>query len=284
MTTLAEVARELEGRALPARVGLVGRASESQSRSVVMRVRLVARAGSSRSVGVVVPGRLVLSVPAKGVQSVGGVRGGVSVRVAPGAVRVSLSAGAMRARMAAARCGIRGAAIGGLRQSARVRVRAMAVWPGVGGPRDCGRSAWALESWAELPGPWASVVVPDVGYVGRSLASLDWLRGASVEWQESTGRVLVAGRVVIGDDGLPVLVDSSAVAMSVIVRGAAAIEAAIGVAAGYSGDERERRMNAIRKGQRGTVTKAAKWIGHPSLSVGQSRALQAEFNWRERRL
>lgn len=283
MATLAEVALALAGRALPARVGLVVRAAESPSSSAVIRARLVARACAARSIGVVVPGFLVISVPAKGVGSVGRARG-VSLRVASLAVRLSLSAGAMRARMAAAKCRIRGSAIGGLLKSERVRVRARAVWPSVGGPRDCGRSAWGLESWSDLPGPWASVVVPDVGYVGRSLAALDWLRGASVEWQESTGRVLVAGRVVIGDDGLPVLVDSSAVAMSVIVRGAAAIEAAIGVAAGYSGEERERRMNAIRKGQRGTVTKAAKWIGHASLSAGQSRALQAEFNWRERRL
>lgn len=283
MATLAEVARALAGRALPARVGLVVRAAESPSSSAVIRARLVARACAARSVGVVVPGVLVIGVQAKGIRLVGRARG-VSLRVASLAVRLSLSAGVMRARVAAAKYSIRGAAIGGLLKSERVRVRARAVWPSVGGPRDCGRSAWGLESWSDLPGPWASVVVPDVGYVGRSLAALDWLRGASVEWQESTGRVLVDGRIVIGDNGLPVLVNAFDVAMHVIIRGASAIEAAIGVAAGYSGAERERRMNAIRRGHQGAVAKAAKWVGHASLSSGQSRALQAEFNWRERRL
>ena len=283
MAMLPDVGRALAGRALAGRVRLVVRAVGVPASCSVVGVVVRSRSRAGLVVGAVRSARLVVGVRVDGVRAVGVVRRS-SVRVGARVGRVLLAGRALSCRMAPAGGAIRGASVGVVRAGLRVRVRARAIWPDVGAPRDCGRSAWALESWADLPGPWASVVVPDVGYVGRSLAALDWLRGAAVEWQEATGRVLVAGRVVIGDDGRPVLVVSSALALGVVVRAAAAIESAIGAAVGLVGSDRGKRMDAVRKGQRGTVAKGARWVGHASLSPGQSRALQAEFNWRERRL
>ena len=283
MAMLPDVGRALAGRALAGRVRLVVRAVGAPASCSVVGVGVRSRSRAGLVVGAVRSARLVVGVRVDGVRAVGLVRRS-SVRVGARVGRVSLAGRAVSCRMAPAGGAMRGASVGVVRAGARVRVRARADWSGVGGPMDCGRSAWALESWADLPGPWASVVVPDVGYVGRSLAALSWLRGESVEWQEPSGRVLVGGKVVIGDDGRPVLVVSSALALGVVVRAAAAIESAIGAAVGLVGSDRGKRMDAVRKGQRGTVAKGARWVGHASLSPGQSRALQAEFNWRERRL
>ena len=249
-------------------------------RASLMRTR--GRGGLS--VSAVSAVRVVLGVLVSAVGSVGSVRRG-DLRIATGAARVALVGRAVPARMGAARAAMRGfVRAGAVRRAVRVRAGPVGAWPEVGNPRDCGRVSWALESWGDLPGPWAAVVVPAVGYVGRSMAVLAMLRGASVEWQGASGRVLVGGQILIGDDGRPVLVGSDALALSVVLKGADALESAIGAAATRSGVDREKRMNAIRKGQRGTVVKGARWVGHASLSPGQSRALQAEFNWRERRL
>lgn len=249
-------------------------------RASLMRAR--GRAGLS--VSAVSAVRVVLGVLVAAVGAVGAVRRG-NLRISTGAARVALVGRAVPARMAAARAAMRGAVLGAsVRRAVRVLAGPIGARSAVGSPRDCGRVSWSLESWADLPGPWASVVVPAVGYVGRSLAVLAMLRGASVEWQEASGRVLVGGQVLIGDDGRPVLVGSDQLAMSVVLKGADALESAIGAATTMIGVYREDRMNAIRRGQRGTVAKAARWVGHASLSAGQSRALQAELAWRERRL
>lgn len=242
------------------------------------------RGGVGLSVSAVSAVRVVLGVLVSAVGAIGAVRRG-DLRISTGAARVALVGRAVPARMAAARAAMRGAVLGAsVRRAVRVLAGPIGARSAVGSPRDCGRVSWSLESWADLPGPWASVVVPAVGYVGRSLAVLAMLRGESVEWHGASGRVLVGGQILIGDDGRPVLVGSDALALSVVLKGSDALESAIGAAATRSGVDRETRMNAIRKGQRGTVVKGARWVGHASLSVGQSRALQAELAWRERRL
>jgi len=236
------------------------------------------------SVSAVSAVRVVLGVLVSAVGSVGAVRRG-DLRISTGAVRVALVGRAVPARMAAARSAMRGAVlVESVRRAVRVLAGPVGARASVGSPRDCGRVSWALESWGDLPGPWASVVVPAVGYVGRSLAVLEVLRGAAVEWQDASGRVLVGGQVLIGDDGRPVLVGSDQIAVSVVMRAADALESAIGAASCEVGTERVKRMNSIRRGQRGAIAKAAKWVGHASISVQQSRALQAELAWRERRL
>ena len=260
--------------------GVLVSAGLAPGRASLMRTR--GRVGLS--VSAVSAVRVVLGVLVSAVGSVGAVRRG-DLRIGTGAARVALVGGAMPARMGAARAAMRGfVRAGAVRRAVRVRAGPVGAWPAVGSPRDCGRVSWALESWGDLPGPWAAVVVPAVGYVGRSMAVLAMLRGESVEWHGASGRVLVGGQILIGDDGRPVLVGSDALALSVVLKGADALESAIGAAVTLAGVDREKRMNAIRKGQRGTVAKAARWVGHASLSVGQSRALQAELAWRERRL
>jgi len=165
-----------------------------------------------------------------------------------------------------------------------VRAAAMVSSVTVGQPSACGRFDRLLEGWSALPAPWEDVAVPAVGYVGRSLAALAVLRGAEVVWSSSDGRVSVGGLVLIADSGQPALAASAAAADAEVVRACKALVVAIGISAGYAGEERRRQQEASRAAHRRIVAKVARWVGDQSLSVGQSRALQAELRFREARL
>lgn len=216
----------------------------------------------------------------------GGSVGRAAVRLAVGVVRAGAACLVRQARLAADVRPIRATAVGGLhlarslrvaRRAARASAVLPAVWP-------CGRFDRALEAWAELPAAWQAMVVPEVGYIGRSLAALQYLRGDAVVWVPASGLVEVGGRVLIGDDGRGFVVGSYEQALAAVVRSCGTLAASIGVSACYVGADRVTRQNAIRRAHREAVKKAAARVGHPSLSRNQSVALQTELRWRESRL
>lgn len=216
----------------------------------------------------------------------GGAVGRAAVRLAVGVVRAGADCLVRRVRLAADVRQIRAAGVGGLHlarslRSARRAALASAVLPAVG---SCGRFDRALEAWAELPAAWQALVVPEVGYIGRSLAALQYLRGDAVVWVPASGLVEVGGRVLIGDDGRGFVVGSYEQALAAVVRSCGTLAASIGVSACYVGSDRVTRQNAIRRAHRESVKKAAARVGHKSLSRNQSVALQAELLWRESRL
>lgn len=166
-------------------------------------------------------------------------------------------------------------------------VRVQAVVNGslaVSGLLACGRFDRLLAGWSELPSPWAVIDIPEVGYVGTSLAALAVLRGAAVSWSSSDGTVRVGGQIVIGDSGAPVLAASDAAAGRLIVRASQALVKAIGISAGLAGGERQKQQEGVRAAHARRAKKAGARVGADDLSPEQSRALQAELKWRESRL
>lgn len=150
--------------------------------------------------------------------------------------------------------------------------------------RAAGRVARLLEIWDTLPAPWAAVVVPQVGFVGRSLAALEYLRGAAVAWDAASGAVSVGGQVVVGDDGGTVRASSVEGAAAVIARQCESLAVVVGVAIAHRGELRQAKADRLRKSARIAVGKAARALARGGIEANRARALRAELLWRESRI
>jgi len=169
-------------------------------------------------------------------------------------------------------------------RSVGVRLRMPGRAVRVSASRAAGRVARLLEVWDTLPAPWAAVVVPQVGFVGRSLAALEYLRGAAVGWDAASGAVSVGGQVVVGDDGGTVRAASVEGAAAVIARQCESLAVVVGVAIAHRGEVRQAKADRLRKSARIAVGKAAKALARGGIEANRARALQAELLWRESRI
>lgn len=148
----------------------------------------------------------------------------------------------------------------------------------------CGRKPFILADWAQLPPAWLEVEVEASGFVGRSLAALDILRGASVARRDGDGAILIGGNAVIADDGRLLTVPSLAEAQEWAAGATESLALLVGYAVGYVGAQRSAKMDASRKATRVVVAKVGDRINGGLLGRGQARALQADLDWRQSRL
>ena len=148
----------------------------------------------------------------------------------------------------------------------------------------CGRKPFLLADWAQLPPAWLEVEVEASGFVGRSLAALDILRGASVARSDDDGAILIGGNAVVGDDGRLLTVPSLAEAQEWAAGSTEALALLVGYAVGYVGAQRSAKLDASRKATRVVVAKVGERINAGLLGRGQARALQADLDWRQMRL
>jgi len=136
--------------------------------------------------------------------------------------------------------------------------------------RASGRVSRLLESWNDLPAPWAAFVVPQVGFVGRSLAALEYLRGAVVGWDAASGAVLVGGQVVIGDDGGTVRVASVDGAAAVVARQCDSLAVVVGVAIAHRGELRQSKADRLRQSARIAVGKASRALARGGIEANRA--------------
>lgn len=148
----------------------------------------------------------------------------------------------------------------------------------------CGRMPFLLAEWASLPPAWSGVYIAMEGFVGRSLAALDILRGASVARRDDDGAIMIGGNAVIADDGRLLVVPSLAEAQEWAAGATESLALLVGYAVGYVGAQRSAKLDASRKTTRVVVAKVGDRINGGSLGRGQARALQADLDWRQRRL
>lgn len=141
-----------------------------------------------------------------------------------------------------------------------------------------------LADWAELPPAWLEVEVDASGFVGRSLAALACLRGASVAWRDDDGAILIGGNALIGDDGRLISVSSLADAQAWAAASTEALALIVGYAVGYVGAQRSAKLESSRKATRNVVVKVGERINGGTMGLGQARALQADLDWRQVRL
>ena len=215
----------------------------------------------------------------------------VSVLARVARVLFKATARAAGARATARRSGLpivpavgRRLAVSTSRRAGGVRVRMPGRALQISASRAAGRVARLLEAWDTLPAPWASVVVPQVGFVGRSLAALEYLRGEALAWDSASGAVSVGGQVVVGDDGGTVRAASVEGAAAVIARQCETLAVVVGVAIAHRGEARQAKADLLRKSARIAVGKAARALARGGIEANRARALQAELLWRESRI
>lgn len=149
---------------------------------------------------------------------------------------------------------------------------ALAPWMSVGGP---GESAG--ESVYALPAQWAGQVLP-AAYLGESLAVLALVRGES--WAFVEGALRVAGRVVLDQYGLPLVIDETRVERWRVSRLDDA-EKMLGMIWMAAGSVRDALLSERRQAVEALVRKRAKSIAGVADAAARA-ALVADMDFLQR--
>lgn len=127
-----------------------------------------------------------------------------------------------------------------------------------------------------MPAAYAAWPLPAGACIAPKLGALAIARGEAWTWDES-GQVVIAGRVLIGASGVPIVATSAAWVDTYITRIVEAVAHDVGMAAVVSGAERDHWLSVQRTANAAGVARLAVALRNPALDSDQRAALAADL-------
>lgn len=133
----------------------------------------------------------------------------------------------------------------------------------------------AGESLRDLPAVWQVIQLP-AGYIGPNVAALALARGEA--WERVGNRVLIAGRVLVGESGADVYCSDDAAARRLVALRYAEASVWLGMLAMQAGPLRDELISKRRDAVWTIAKRAAKAV--PKVAdIARRRALMADIDF-----
>lgn len=137
-------------------------------------------------------------------------------------------------------------------------------------------SAFDIGAAAGMPALYAAWPLPAGACIAPKLGALAIARGEAWTWDES-GQIVIAGRVLIGASGVPIVATAATWVDTYVTRIVEAVAHDVGMAAVVSGAERDHWLSVQRTANAAGIARLAVALRNPALDSDQRAALAADL-------